>query len=303
MNTFNYLKHLDRSNIDSGIIIRKTPGIEEIQTKQGKRFKVSYYVSTTSTPLKKISFLSSSNKFDTLDGILLYSHKMDQLCKIELKETITPDVVNKFVSLLAKSKYNLNSRVLGLRKKFNSIKLNEGECSLIDTYKEIKLLNEFKVNVNIHSIQTAILIMSFLTSVAALYLLIRFYVLSLKLQFEENRARTTIEQKINKELFKNQTGDEPVFNVYAELNQSVDYVINGASTSLIIHGPPGMSKTYTVRRRLYFSGLKPGSDYVILKGGTLGLKEVYSFLYKYRDSSLFFYLQNYMVICIFAKMY
>ena len=63
----------------------------------------------------------------------------------------------------------------------------------------------------------------------------------------------------------------------------VKYVADKKAKSLIICGPPGMSKTYIVRRVFHFKGLTPGKDYWIAKGSSLGIIEAYTLFYKNRD--------------------
>lgn len=96
-------------------------------------------------------------------------------------------------------------------------------------------------------------------------------------EISSNRA----ENKLNKELFSSQNGRETDFECYNKLINSIELTIkNPRVKSLIICGIPGTSKTYIVRRTIYFNNLKSGSDYVILKGGTMNLMDFCSVLYK-----------------------
>ena len=102
----------------------------------------------------------------------------------------------------------------------------------------------------------------------------------------ERHAASVIEQEINNHLFKNQTGDEPVYVMYHKLTSYLNSVINGNQSALILCGPPGMSKSYMVRRVLHFSKKKPYYDYIIQKGATATIDDVYQMLYDAKDGIL-----------------
>ena len=74
--------------------------------------------------------------------------------------------------------------------------------------------------------------------------------------------------------------------MFSTLENYIKLVMNKQINSLILCGPPGMSKTYMVRRTMYFENKTPGRDYVIEKGSSLGLNSVYQLLYDNRDRLL-----------------
>jgi hypothetical protein len=82
---------------------------------------------------------------------------------------------------------------------------------------------------------------------------------------KERLANTELENSLNHELFSRQEKDDPAFFIYNHMVRNIEHVINGQGRALLLCGPPGMSKTYTVRRTLYFNQKRPLKDYVIVK--------------------------------------
>jgi replication-associated recombination protein RarA len=74
--------------------------------------------------------------------------------------------------------------------------------------------------------------------------------------------------------------------MYRTLQNYIGHITSGKANALILCGPPGMSKTYIVRRTLHFEGYKPRADYNIESGSTLGLADTYALLYYNRKKIL-----------------
>jgi len=92
-----------------------------------------------------------------------------------------------------------------------------------------------------------------------------------------------IEQSVNKELYKYQTGQEKEFEVYADLINQVKRLVESKSIhGMIIAGPPGTGKTYVVRRTLYFNHI----PHKVLKGTSLNVWSLYAELFKQRKGLL-----------------
>jgi len=203
-----------------------------------------------------LSFYSKDG-FKTIDHAELYNPQSRKLTVFEIKKAI-PETSFKLV--LSKLK------------------------SMPLTPKNIKTL--------IQSLKTkkenAVITEGMNTETLLMYLTIGMYVLSvifLLIAFAKYMKLVTVEatvdayeKKLTKDMFAMQTGDEPEFEVYADLIHYVesicrkDTLVNG----LIVYGPPGTGKTYIVKRTLYFNKAK----YIVLKGATMSAMDVYSALYQ-----------------------
>ncbi len=122
--------------------------------------------------------------------------------------------------------------------------------------------------------------------VISLVMKYRYYFVRIKNWATEKYISGPQEQKLNAQLFQGQTGDDPPFAMYDSMVAFIDQIIKGNNPAFIICGPPGMSKTYMIRRTMYFQGLKPGKHYNIVKGSALGIEDTYSLLYYNRKKIL-----------------
>jgi hypothetical protein len=95
----------------------------------------------------------------------------------------------------------------------------------------------------------------------------------------ENEAEFKKEQELNQIVFKGQNKEDSAFEAFRDLSDNITSVIEKKSLGLIIYGKPGSSKTYMTKRTLYFSGLLPGSDYVVIKGSSAKKDQVVEVLY------------------------
>lgn len=105
---------------------------------------------------------------------------------------------------------------------------------------------------------------------------------------KEKYATGSAENNLNDSLFKGTVKDDPAFANFKLLEAALKNVIQSKTPALILCGPPGMSKTFNVRRTFYFMGKQAGEDYVILKGASLSLSSTYDMLYKYRKKIIIF---------------
>ena len=133
--------------------------------------------------------------------------------------------------------------------------------------------------------QFVTLFLSLFMTIVAVFMLLAIKVKQMQ-KYAEVQAATRAEEEINRSLFSNQNGKETEFDIYSKLIVYLNSVINGKSSALIISGPPGLSKTYMVKRTLYFSKKKAGRDYFIEKGATATLDDVYQMLYNSKNSIL-----------------
>lgn len=103
---------------------------------------------------------------------------------------------------------------------------------------------------------------------------------------KEVYAASIAEKEINEDLFQGQKKDEPAYLIYSKLTTYLNSVINGKQSALILCGAPGTSKSYMVRRVLHFSKKRPHYDYIIQKGATATIDDVYQMLYDCRNGIL-----------------
>jgi len=135
-------------------------------------------------------------------------------------------------------------------------------------------------------------IMAFTAVTSAAFILIAlFYFFRARIQEiqnykEEQEAEKRIEKEINESLFSKQRENDPAFIDYYKLISFIKNTVNGTFPATIICGPPGTGKTYITRRTFYFMKLRPQSDYVIEKGATAGLADIYQMLYDSRKRIL-----------------
>ena len=125
-----------------------------------------------------------------------------------------------------------------------------------------------------------------ITVAMSLVLLLRNMFIQVYNWRQEKEVEGRIEKEMNQNLFQGQGKNDSGFELFNNLKEHIEFIINKHSNALIIYGPAGMSKTYTVRRTLYFNNVKPGKEYVIEKGSSLGLLSTYSLLYKNRNKLL-----------------
>ena len=79
----------------------------------------------------------------------------------------------------------------------------------------------------------------------------------------------------------------PINQRFTFLEQLIDMVIVGGSNSLIVTGPGGLGKTFTVTNRLTMAGLKEDDDYAIIRGYSTP-KSLYRALYENQEKLVVF---------------
>jgi hypothetical protein len=142
------------------------------------------------------------------------------------------------------------------------------------------------------ALSTFMLATSILTSLIGLVFMGRWIWGSAVASRDEEHAKVVAEQRLNQFLFKGQSKDDAAFDIYKTTVAYIHNLINGKSRGVILYGSPGTSKTYIVRRTLFFSNLRPERDYTIVKGSSASaednIKIIYSTLYKYNGKIIVF---------------
>ncbi len=77
--------------------------------------------------------------------------------------------------------------------------------------------------------------------------------------------------------------DKRIQERFETLSMLTETALNGATRSLVVSGPPGLGKSYTVEQMLADWG-EEGTDYEIIKGFTRATG-IYKLLYQYRESN------------------
>jgi len=267
--------------------IRRIPDIEKFTTKKlGKMYAVKYFIFGKRDPVM-IRITSSDKRFDEVNSIDICDKKLRPFVGLSIKPMPQEKFI-EFISSIAtdlKFKEPIKESVFITENYLNMLMIENGEAGV---GKKPGLLKRL-ITIDITTPEG---LMKYMGMVAALGTLlasfgkIRYYIVKMINWAKEKYVSGPLEQDVNKKLFANQTGSEPAYAIYDHLKKYIEHVIHGNAPALIIYGPPGMSKTYTVRRTLYFNGLQPNIDYSIQKGSSLGHAAVYSLLYANRKRIL-----------------
>ena len=233
---------------------------EKINTPDGTKYVVRYM---TNTPNKSVEWALTSTKptFVTISSFIIYDTKLVPRLELHTIPKFPPQQMIKMMKMLLTKLPGVP--ILGT--------FQEGEMSREELTGWVSLVT---------------MVLSGLVMIFSLG-----YVLYTKVTAyrAEHGAANKVEKEINQKLFGAQTGQEPAFNVYSKVINVINDLLkpNSKSNGCIIYGPPGMSKTYIVRRTLYFNKI-PASKYIIAKGAALSVMAVYQFLYNNRNRLIIF---------------
>jgi len=264
--------------------ITMVPGVFELNTKkQGKLYINKFFLfdgKNNDLP-KMVALASKSSSMNKLYGVIFYNLKQNPVATFVLRPNYKPEDVARFIGEgVTSTKYKIKTKIREnvIQQRLEGKPIKEGFVEII--------IDAAKQNPEL----LIIMLPSFLL-VGLLFILPwiqRFFFLieSIKNWLTEKYIESKAEQELNEELFGNQKYDEPAFAMFNSLKEYIVHVAKKQANALIICGPPGMSKTYTVRRTLYFLGMKPRIEYIIEKGSSLGLESTYALLYKHRKKLL-----------------
>jgi len=268
----NFLLNLDKQKIPNISKIVKVPDIQEVKTKNyGTLFRVKYFLYYKSNVPRMIGFSSKDKSFSKIFSLDVYSRKLKPVVGFILDEKIPKD---KLLDVIGKISMvsNLKKKPSGFSLSKIKENINESIYSRLDDREKLGFIIQ---------ILTVIAV-----ALIPIMFLIYFYIKRIIHWRKEVQASTTFETYINSRLFIGQKEDEPAFLIYNKLVSYIKNVVLGKAASLIICGPPGMSKTYIVRRVLHFTKKKPGSQYLIEKGSSATARDVYFMLFKARKKLL-----------------
>lgn len=259
--------NFDKQKLKGIKSITKYPSIDVEKFKNyGGLYLQKYFIDTGVKPNKMVSFGAKDKSFSNPILFIIYDLNMIPGLIFEFKEGSDENKFLDFVSnFFIKGKFIANRRKRKLKEHIETI--NEDKDQIDSAIKTIQF-------------------MSFLPAIASLLLIASYYFKQMKYASEEYYVNTTLEKELNKQLFQGQTKEESAFKIFSNLENYINLILDKKMNSLILCGPPGMSKTYMVRRTLHFTGKTPGKDYRIEKGSSLGLNSVYQLLYANKNKLL-----------------
>jgi len=248
--------------------IKKHPSIDsEVFNSYGKLFLQKYFLNDGRKPNKMVAFGSKDETFSNPIVFIVYDITLRPAMFFEFKDDFDLNGFIKFVGdFISKSKFRVPAK-----------RIREN----LDIIKE-----DFWARTGDFFVLKVVPIISGIVTVTSLILIAWYYFKTVKYATEEYYVNTKIESDLNKELFQGQAKNESGFEMFNRLENYIKLVLDKRINSLILCGPPGMSKTYMVRRTLHFEGKSPGKDYKIEKGSALGINAIYQLLYDYRNKLL-----------------
>lgn len=262
-----FVQHLDKIIPDVKRI--STEPELKVYSDYGKLYTIQYYLPKSKSG---ISVVSKDPSFKTLLGFVMMKTSQKPLMFIEVKPNITRDAIIKA--------FNQINSTTKIKSVYSHIKSTIGIRGLISKINGNTIKEELSPDVKAKLIETLV------PMIFALIFGLMFWIKRLKYKIQEHNVETEVERDINNSLFKGQKENDSAFEDYTHLQSFIKQTIGGPYPAIIICGPPGTSKTHMIRRTFYFNKLRPGDDYIIERGATLGLIDVFSLLYRMRDSIL-----------------
>ena len=269
-NTINVLNITKIPNVK---YIKKIPDMETIHTKSsGTLYGIKYMVDSGDGK-KMIRIESKDKSFKSVYAISLYDIKLKPVGQLILKDGVDKD----FMEILSKTitgyklKSNLKENFISSNFIENILYENEADYAGFE-----KTMFRVKTGLKIGSILQGAFFFFGVTS------LIYVWYKKIHNWLTENVIVPKEEQKMNEELFVGQTKRDSAFIQYQTTVNHINLLTHGNANAIILCGPPGMSKTYIVKRTLFLDGYIPHKEYIIEKGAAMGLADVYTFLYKNR---------------------
>lgn len=261
------IQNLDKIKISNVNKIVKIPGVEEYKDKGTKLFGIKYFLFTNKFKKIPLSIMitAKDQSFKNLYSIEVFDKRSRPAFAFALKPNETDETVIDIISKLSSTSY---------------VKESKG---FLNDY--LNIIQEGRIPTELGLSGLAILfnvIVLGITLYSYIYPKIKEII---NRRTERLMAGKAIQEE-NEKLFKGQQENEPAFEMYSKLQNFIKFVIKGKAPAMILCGPPGMSKTYIVRRTFHFQKLVPGKDYVLEKGSLLELPSVYDLLYFNRERIL-----------------
>ena len=259
-------------------------GVEPHNTKKSGKMFILKYMIHSNKGVRMIGFTSRNKTFKELIHYVIFTKKLSPGLYFEFKNSsIEISELTDIIKLVSTAKKST---------KKNNIKesqelMNEGTRTKM-ILKNIKdewggLNSDAKAQFVVLGVWFGLI--GFLLALPLIIRAINVFK-SVSMFVYERHISGPAEQKINEQLFTDQDKNDSRYAIFSNLQNYVEHLITKDANGLVIFGPPGMSKTYTIRRTLYFNGLKPRKNYNIAKGSSLGLQSTFDLLYENRKKLL-----------------
>ena len=272
--SFSFVLNLDKITIPNIKKIVKVPDIEEVVVGKKELFAIKFFVTIESGKMFIFRVTSEDKKFNTIYSIDFLNEKHKPVKSLIMNNKLTKAKFLEMISFLGKEKSYVSKKFVN--------KLTKEDYNLSEETPVIDIDIDSKVD----KMMNKLMFVQILLPLISLIFIFYFYIKEVINNIKELEAETRRETQTNLELFSKQTGNEPEFIIYKKIEEYLKTVIDKKMNGLLLYGPPGVSKTYIVRRTIYFSKLKPAYDYKIAKGSTLGLLSFYQMLYECRNKLL-----------------
>lgn len=250
----------------------------------------------THPQIKNLFVLSliGKNVLDKFEYFLITIKNKKYFYKLE-KPISTKKFLTIFIKL-CKKKLNSSLKKEKLSSTVNSNPLEDIEKHLNNIESSVKTesLNSLQTfnklylwSAIISAIVTVILSVIFLS----MYLFTKVKKIYLKAESFKN------EQKVLEKLFSSHSLNDPAFENYSYLTNSIVQLVKQYKNknlhiqrnAIIVGGPPGLGKSYMVKRILYLLGLKIPNDFIVIKGTTnTNLSKIIQILYEFRKKIIVF---------------
>ena len=244
---------------------------EKVVTTKRTYYQVRY-MSNLQNKSVEWAIISDKPSFDTVSGIQIFGPNLQPAIELGTIPKFPPHYITHML-------IDYITRVPGIpTKSSNAMVVNESlqlegiNLKGVDWYRWLSYLS---------------LAASVALNLMMIYAIARVIYQKVDALINEKYAAIKAEEQLNQSLFGSQTGNEPAFNIYSSAIQAVEQVIRGSYNGCILCGPPGMSKTYIVRRTLYFNHVPP-SKYAIVKGASLDLAGIYAYMFQNKNKILIF---------------
>lgn len=267
---FNFVLNLEKENFSNIHKIKRVPDIETIYLKDGNKtlYGVKYFCFDNSEEPKMIRITSESKDFSDIYSVDLYNKQLQISTGIQIQGMDKEKFLNFINDIVTTTK-------IGYPKQ-STIKEE------VDIPVKQSLFKKIISDIAENPQKTFFGIMIAMS----LYYQYKYFIVKIINWFKERYVSGPLETKMNEELFIGQKKNDSKFSMYSNLINHITNVVKGPAPAFIICGPPGMSKTYIVRRTLHFLGLKPAIDYTILKGSSSNVIDIYEMLYYNRKKIL-----------------
>jgi hypothetical protein len=268
--SFSSIKKLTKEDFNNKFDDLRLGQVGKRKNEKGELVYYCKYIGTRDKDFITIEFLSYDKEMNRLYCVTLYSPTSELIYTIYVQDnTSIKDIINQIKDIpLAESNYGMFT--------------GEEKVSWWKALAAIPFTTKILVAYNVINLIVMVIASLFKAQKTA------------KLAIDQYDADRASEKRLNEFLFKGQKEDDPAFAGFRNITLYIQSLMQGTvnKNGVILYGVPGSSKTYMVRRSLYFSNMSPGSDYVIYKGATANPQKntniIYEILYRENGKLIIF---------------